>query len=223
MKHLSQLPLFQGMEESECLQMVACLQSNPRTFHAGETAYTYGSGDGQTLGLVQEGQAVLVKIDARGSRTILERLGPGGIFGEGVAFASLPCDSVTLVCETACTVLFLPRAKLAAPCAKACGCHHQLLENLLVLFAEHSLQLSRKLSCLSRRTLREKLLGYLSTQSRLAGSNRFSIPYSRQELADYLSVDRSALSKELSRMKAEGLLDYHRSDFLLFPESLANE
>ena len=81
MKHLSQLPLFQGMEESECLQMVACLQSNPRTFHAGETAYTYGSGDGQTLGLVQEGQAVLVKIDARGSRTILERLGPGGKVG----------------------------------------------------------------------------------------------------------------------------------------------
>ena len=75
------------------------------------------------------------------------------------------------------------------------------------------------MSFLSRRTLREKLLGYLTTQARLAENCRFTIPFSRQELADYLSVDRSALSKELSRMKEEGLLDYHRSDFHLFPDT----
>ena len=167
--------------------MVACLQSNPRTFHAGETAYTYGSGDGQTLGLVQEGQAVLVKIDARGSRTILERLGPGGIFGEGVAFASLPCDSVTLVCETACTVLFLPRAKLAAPCAKACGCHHQLLENLLGLLSHKAFALSERVEVLSCRSIREKLLCTFRICAFEAQSLRFTLPFSLSALAIWAS------------------------------------
>lgn len=207
MKHLSQLPLFQGMEESEYLQMIACLQSNPRTFHAGETAYTYGSGDGQTLGLVQEGQAVLVKIDARGSRTILERLGPGGIFGEGVAFASLPCDSVTLVCETACTVLFLPRAKLAAPCAKACGCHHQLLENLLGLLSHKAFALSERVEVLSCRSIRVKLLCTFRICAFEAQSLRFTLPFSLSALADYICADRSAMMRELKKLKEEGVVE----------------
>lgn len=149
----------------------------------------------------------MVKIDARGSRTILERLGPGGIFGEGVAFASLPCDSVTLVCETACTVLFLPRAKLATPCAKACGCHHQLLENLLGLLSHKAFALSERVEVLSCRSIREKLLCTFRICAFEAQSLRFTLPFSLSALADYICADRSAMMRELKKLKEEGVVE----------------
>ena len=149
MEQLSQLPLFAGMDNGSCLHLLKCFQTSPRSFRAGEAAYTYGSGQGRVLGILQEGQAALVKIDAAGSRTVLERMGPGGVFGELVAFASLPCDSVTLVCETDCVLVFLPQGKLAAPCVKACPCHRQLLENLLGLMSRKAFDLSERVEVLS--------------------------------------------------------------------------
>ena len=144
MTNITSLPLFSHMEEAECQHMLECFQTSPRSFQAGETAFTYGTGDGRVLGIVQEVQAALVKIDAAGGHTVLERLGPGGVFGELIAFASLPCDSVTVVCETDCTMVFLPQDKLAAPCVKSCPCHKQLLENLLALFSRKAFALSER-------------------------------------------------------------------------------
>ena len=106
MEKLSNLPLFAGMEEAGCQHMLECFHTGPRSFRAGETAYTYGGSSGRMLGILQSGCAALVKIDADGGRTVLERLGPGGVFGELIAFASLPCDSVTVVCEADCVIVF---------------------------------------------------------------------------------------------------------------------
>lgn len=206
MEQLSQLPLFAGMDNGSCLHLLKCFQTSPRSFRAGEAAYTYGSGQGRVLGILQEGQAALVKIDAAGSRTVLERMGPGGVFGELVAFASLPCDSVTLVCETDCVLVFLPQGKLAAPCVKACPCHRQLLENLLGLMSRKAFDLSERVEVLSCRTTREKLLCYFRICAYQKKSLAFTLPFTLSALADYLCVDRSAMMRELKRLKEEGVL-----------------
>ncbi len=207
MEQLSQLPLFAGMDNGSCLHLLKCFQTSPRSFRAGEAAYTYGSGQGRVLGILQEGQAALVKIDAAGSRTVLERMGPGGVFGELVAFASLPCDSVTLVCETDCVLVFLPQGKLAAPCVKACPCHRQLLENLLGLMSRKAFDLSERVEVLSCRTTREKLLCYFRICAYQKKSLAFTLPFTLSALADYLCVDRSAMMRELKRLREEGVLE----------------
>ena len=120
MEKLSNLPLFAGMEEAGCQQVLECFHTSPRSFRAGETAYTYGGSSGRMLGILQSGCAALVKIDADGGRTVLERLGPGGVFGELIAFASLPCDTVTVVCEADCVIVSLPQSQLAS-CGKSCA------------------------------------------------------------------------------------------------------
>ena len=215
-------PLFAHIPPENLPTLLECLQAQQRSYEKRQVIFWAGQRV-EHVCLVLSGEAQLWQEDILGNRSIISRFGPGQLFGEAYALSGHSVIAGTVVAVQPTELLLIHKNRLLGVRCGGGECYHQLLENLLVLFAENSQQLSRKLSCLSRRTLREKLLGYLSTQSRLAGSNRFSIPYSRQELADYLSVDRSALSKELSRMKGEGLLDYHRSDFLLFPESLTNE
>lgn len=207
METFAGLPLFDGMEDEECRHLLECFQTTPRTFQPEETAYTYGEGDGQVLGVVLEGQAALVKIDAQGSRTILERLDRGGVFGELIAFASLPCDSVSLVCETKCTLVFLPQGKLSAPCVQACPCHRKLLENLLALISKKAYALSERVEVLSCRTIREKLLCCFRILAYEERSLSFTLPFSLSALADYICSDRSAMMRELKKLREEGFVE----------------
>ena len=186
--------------------MLECFHTGPRSFRAGETAYTYGGGDGRMLGILQSGCAALVKIDADGGRTVLERLGPGGVFGELIAFASLPCDSVTVVCEADCVIVFLPQAQLAS-CGKSCACHRQLLENLLSLISQKAFALSERVEVLSCRSTREKLLCYFRIRAGEEKSLSFSLPFTLSALAEYLCVDRSAMMRELKKLREEGFLE----------------
>lgn len=205
MERLSELPLFTGTPETECQRMMECFRAPLRLFRAGETAYTYGGGD--TVGIVQKGEAAVVKIDAAGGRTVLERLSEGGVFGELIAFASLPCDSVTVVCETVCQVLFIPRAKLTSTCSKACECHKVLIENLLTLISKKAFSLSERIEVLSCRTIREKLLCCFRIYAAKEKSLSFTLPFSLSALADYICSDRSAMMRELKRLKDEGFLE----------------
>ena len=207
MAQLTQLPLFSHMKEAECLHMLECFRTSPRAYQAGDTAYTYSSESTRTLGILQEGRAALVKIDAGGGRTVLERLGSGGVFGELVAFSSLPCDSVSLVCETDCVVVFLPQERLTSPCGKACACHKQLLENLLGLMSQKAFDLSERVEVLSCRTIREKLLCYFRICAGQNQSLSFTLPFSLSDLTDYICSDRSAMMRELKRLREEGFLE----------------
>ena len=206
MEKLSNLPRFAGMEEAGCQQVLECFHTSPRSFRAGETAYTYGGSSGRMLGILQSGCAALVKIDADGGRTVLERLGPGGVFGELIAFASLPCDSVTVVCEADCVIVFLPQAQLAS-CGKSCACHRQLLENLLSLISQKAFALSERVEVLSCRSTREKLLCYFRIRAGEEKSLSFSLPFTLSALAEYLCVDRSAMMRELKKLREEGFLE----------------
>ena len=186
--------------------MLECFHTGPRSFRAGETAYTYGGNSGRMLGILQSGCAALVKIDADGGRTVLERLGPGGVFGELIAFASLPCDSVTVVCEADCVIVFLPQAQLAS-CGKSCACHRQLLENLLSLISQKAFALSERVEVLSCRSTREKLLCYFRIRAGEEKSLSFSLPFTLSALAEYLCVDRSAMMRELKKLREAGFLE----------------
>ena len=210
--------LFENIPFEELPQLLDCLQASVRRFEKNQVIFWAGQQITQTA-LVLSGEVQLWEEDIVGNRSIHNRFLPKDTFGEIYV-----CDESTLITASAVAVkpseiLFIQRHRLLGRTGCAGPYHRQLLENLLHITTRRALDLSRKVSFLSRRTLREKLLAYLSAQARLSQTCLFSIPFSRQELADYLSVDRSALSKELSKMKEEGLLDYHLNRFHLFPDT----
>ena len=141
-------------------------------------------------------------------------IGPGDLFAEAFACAHA-VSPVSVLCKTDGSVLYLNVRAVFSPCEKACAQHKALSQNLIRVLAEKNMQLNEKAGFLSQRTTREKLLAYLSAQARRAGSASFRIPFDRQQLADFLSVNRSAMSAELSRMQREGLLCADRSSFTL--------
>lgn len=210
--------LFRDIPADQLPAILQCLQASQRSFTKNQVIFWAGQTVTQ-VALVLEGEVQLWQEDILGNRSIHNRFLPGEIFGEVYACNDQSLIPVSAVAVRPAEALFIDQQRLLGKGGCAGPYHRQLLENLLFITSQRALELSRKMSFLSRRTLREKLLGYLTTQARLAENCRFTIPFSRQELADYLSVDRSALSKELSRMKEEGLLDYHRSDFHLFPDT----
>lgn len=204
--------LFQGISPSELSHLLSCLGAR-RTRH-GKLDRILSEGERvKELGFVLSGQAQISKDDYLGNRTIIADVLPGDVFAEAYAFQrGLPVP-INVVSVTESEVLWLDCGNLTGVCGEACGFHTRLVENLLSIMAFKNILLNRKIEHLSKRTTREKLLSYLSDQAFLQGSGEFTIPFNRQELADYLCVDRSAMSSELSKMQAEGIITYRRSRF----------
>lgn len=214
---LTRNALFAGITPQEIDVLLGCLHPVHRTYRKDDVIWQEGARV-HTVGLVLRGRAVILRDDFWGNRSILEEAGTGGLFGEAYACTpGLPL-AVSVVAAEECEVLFVEIADALTVCGQACGFHNRLVHNLMHILAEKNLVLSRKIDYLSRRSIREKLLAYLSDQAELHGSPVFDIPFNRQQLADYLAVDRSALSQVLSGMKQEGLLDFRRSRFTLFTE-----
>ena len=205
--------LFCGIQEQELSAMLDCLGATRRSYPKG--SYLLRAGDPLSLlGVVISGAVFILREDFWGNRTILSKVQPGEMFGE--TYACLGCSaSVSVQADSDCTVLWLDVHRVATSCSSACSFHTHLIQNLLRAMAEKNLQLTGKLQITSQRSLREKILSYLSAQSQLAGSPAFTIPFSRQQLADYLAVDRSALSSALGKLRDEGILEFHRNQFRL--------
>lgn len=207
---LQQFDLFAGAENME--HMLGCLQAKVKGYERDE--YILQPGDTPSaIGIVVSGSVWMVRDDYRGDRNILEIYHAGEVFGESAVFQKNEPSSVGYVAGERTVVVFLAGWRIYNPCSKVCACHRKLIENLLTVMADKNMGLTRKIGHLSCRTTREKLLSYLSEQAKRAGTRTFIIPFDRQELADYLSVDRSAMSAELSRMKRDGLIDFDRSSF----------
>lgn len=206
--------LFAGMTEGEIDGMLECLGGTRRTFRKG--AYLFRRGEElHSLGLVLSGGVLLLEEDFWGNRTILGQAAAGQLFGE--SYACLPGETLAVDVRAAedTAVLFLNMDRITHPCSSACSFHSRLLENLLAVLAEKNRMLTRKMEHLTRRTTREKVLSYLSDRSRQAGGAAFTIPFDRQQLADYLSVDRSALSAELGKLRRQGVLEFQKNRFTL--------
>ena len=204
--------LFAGVNEQEVRDMLHCLNPTCRQFKKDEIIFRAGERI-DSFGLMLSGSALIVQEDYWGNRNIISNVEIGELFGE--SFAARPTQplNASVIASENCTVLLLQLRRVLTTCPTACAHHRRIIENLLAVVSEKNQRLNEKLIHISQRSTRQKLLSYLSAQARQAASPVFEIPFSRQELADYLSVDRSALSAELSRLKAEGLLDYHRSSF----------
>lgn len=213
---LLSLPLFDGLTEQELTTLLGCLHAAERRFDKG--AFLLRAGEPPQLGVLLRGRAQVVKDDFWGRRSVLAALEHGALFGESFVFAGSPTLPVSVVASGPVSALFLQGGPLVSPCACLCSFHAKCLTNLLGILANKNRQLTQKIDHITQKTLRGKLLSYLSEQAQANGGPTFAIPFDRQQLADYLSCDRSALSAELSRMRQEGLLRFHKNNFTLHSE-----
>lgn len=211
---LSRTLLFRGVTESEADAMLSCLGAYRRRYEKGDTIYHAGE-PAECMGLVLCGSVTMESDDVWGNRSILGRAGAGEIFAE--TYACIPGEPlmINVVAGEQSEVLFLRASRLLSTCQNACVHHNRLIQNLLQISAQKNLGLSRRILHTSAKSIRGRLLSYLSEQAKQHGSDRFTIPFNRQQLADYLSVDRSALSNELSKMQRDGLLVYAKNSFTL--------
>ena len=207
-------PLFAGIGAQDMEVMLDCLGAVERRFSRGEAVLRAGE-PARRLGVVLSGRLQVCREDREGRRAVLSSVAPAGIFGEAHACAGTAALPVSVWAVEDSAVLLLDIARVVGVCPSSCAFHGRLVTNLLSVLAEKNILLSAKLEHVSRRTIREKLLSYLSAQAALAGSDAFSIPFDRQALADYLCADRSALSRELSALRREGILEAEKNRFRL--------
>jgi len=206
--------LFSGVTETELASVLACLNAEKTSFP--KEAYLMHIGDtAEAIGLVLSGSMLIVQEDIWGNRQILSKAGPGQTFAAAFACAPGAVLNVSVVAETPVTVMFLNVKRILTMCTAACSCHSRIIRNLLGELAGKNLMLSEKVSHMGQRTTRAKLMSYLSAQAQAHGAYEFDIPFSRQQLADYLAVERSGLSVELCKMRDAGLLEFHKSHFVL--------
>lgn len=199
---IPQTPVFDGISVEECRRIYDCFGVQERCFKPEELIYDFDTGR-HTIGVLATGSAIVERMDRRGDRTILEHLGPGGVFGEMLMFQNVLGDSVCVSCEKTCCVWFFPEEKLERRCEKNCGHHNRMIENMFRLISDKATALSERVEVLSRRSIREKLLCYFSLQQAKCGGS-FTLPFSLSALADYISTDRSAMMRELKKLRQSG-------------------
>ena len=207
-------PLFFGISGEEIAAMLSCLQAETKEFP--KDAFVLRAGDtAESIGLVLTGSVLVLQEDVWGNRNILSKAGPGQTFAAAFACAPGARLNASVLAETPVTAMFLNVKRLLNVCPSACVHHNRIIRNLLGELAEKNLRFSEKLAHMGQRTTRSKLMSYLSAEAQRFGKTEFDIPFSRQQLADYLGVERSGLSLELGKMRDEGLLDFRKSHFVL--------
>ncbi len=211
---LRECPLFDRIGDESLKEMLGCLNAKERSYKKGDAVFAEGD-KAKYLGIVLEGSVQLVRVDYYGNRSILANIEPPQLFGEAFACAGLKSLPVDAVAAADTRILLLDAQRIARPCGNACPCHGQTILNLLHIVAKKNLVLHQKIEITSKRSTREKLMTYLLLQAKNAKSHTFTVPYDRQELADYLEVDRSGLSAEISKLRNEKVLECRRSTFTL--------
>ena len=214
MTNLSRCPLFSGIDETDLPGMLSCLGA--RTGSAGKGQAILREGAPATdIGILLSGQAQIMRTDYLGNRTILSSVHPGDLFAESFACARVKTMPVSVVAAQESAYMLIDCRRILTTCTQACAFHSRIISNLLQIVADKNLAMHQRALITSGHTTREKLMTYLLIQAKAASRADFSIPFDRQGLADYLGVDRSGLSAELSKLKKEGLIDYYKSDFRL--------
>lgn len=206
--------IFSGISESELTAMLTCLDTRQESFPK-DTFLLRAGDEVESIGLVLSGNVLLIQEDIWGNRNILSKAEPGQTFATAYACAPGAVMDASVLAETPVTVLFLNVKRVLNVCPSACEHHSRIIRNLLGELAGKNLRFSEKLTHMGQRTTRAKLMSYLSAEARRLGKYEFDIPFSRQQMADYLGVERSGLSLELGKMQKEGMIDFHKSHFVL--------
>ena len=211
---LKKCPLFFEIEDESLLRMLSCLEARVSFFDKKYTIFAEGSA-ARYIGIVLSGSAQMVQVDYFGNRSILSEIGEGQVFAEAFACAEVAALPVSVIANEPSEIMFIDCSHILHTCKNGCGHHHQLIYNLMKDLADKTIMFHQRIEVTSKRTTREKLLSYLAIQAKNAGSSNFEIPFDRQELADYLEVERSGLSTEISKLKKEGIIDNYKNYFKL--------
>lgn len=211
---ISQLgsPLFKGIKREELSAMLGCIGYHIGIFQKGEII-AFEEENIRHIGILLSGAVDMIKEDLWGNKTMLIRMRKGELFGETFACGEDNLSVVTFLASEDARILFMPFDRVMHSCTMACVFHHRLIENMVHIIANKNRDLMRKVEIISKRTLREKILAYLSIQAQVQQARYFEIPLGRVEWAEYLCVDRSALSRELAKMKEDGMIDFDRNCF----------
>ena len=197
--------LFTGVDEASCENMLRCFSAYEQRFSAGQTILTCGQQQ-DMIGVLLSGSAALLRLHADGNRTVLESMDEGSVFGEELAFTGFRDGSALIECREDCRVIFMRYDQITKRCENACACHSQVVTNLFQLLSKKSLHLSRRIEVLACRSIREKLLCFFEQLADEHGSRTFPLPFSLSMLADYISADRSAMMREMRKMREEDLI-----------------
>jgi CRP-like cAMP-binding protein len=212
-------PLFQGISENEISSLIKCLGCSFKTYAKGESIYIEGDFV-REIGVVVSGRVRLTKGDAWGHRNIISEISEGEIFAEAIVCGGLGVVFETVIAAEQAEICFVDFQRIISTCSTACVFHSLVIRNMIGVFARKNIMLTSKMEHITKRTTREKLLSYLSEQSKLNGTMSFQIPFDRQALADFLSVDRSALSAEMTRLKKQRILDFRKNNFKLLEKTI---
>lgn len=206
--------LFFDIQENDIEQMLNCLSAQIKQYDKNEYIFLAGENI-KSVGMVLSGSIHIVNEDFWGNKTIISEFSQSDIFAETYACIDETPISVSVLANEKCTILFMDIKRMIRTCSSSCKFHLKLIQNIITVLASKNLILTTKMEHISKRTTREKLLSYLSLQSKKANSNAFDIPFNRQQLADYLSVDRSAMSSELSKLREEGIIEFNKNNFVI--------
>ncbi len=211
---LASTQLFRGLNENEITSMLKCLNAHEKSYQKGEIIMSEGSFVSE-IGIILSGSVTVEFCDIWGNNNIVRALEPGMSFAEEYACGARNPIIVSIKADTDTTIMFLRASRIMHPCVKNCNCHEKLMANLLFVSVSRSLHLLRKILHSSPKTIRGRLISYFSECIKIHGSTSFEIPFNRQQLADYLNTDRSAMCNELSKMQKEGILQYSKTHFVI--------
>ncbi len=212
-------PFFKGLTDNEILSVLHCVEA--AIVSKERDSYIFRAADTtEVMGLVVSGCVLVIQEDLWGHRNILAKCRVGDFFGETYAANPGAVLNISVVADEDCEIIFLNTRRMLVTCPTACGHHQKLIRNLVSVLADKILILNDKITHVGKRTTRDKLLSYLSAESIRHSSLSFDIPFDRQQLADYLCIDRAAMSTEISKLQKEGLIKTNRNHFELKPSGL---
>lgn len=212
--YAKKIALFYGIDKADLEKMLTCLGATVAAYHKGEYILMAGEKT-HHVGILLSGSATIYKDDVLGSRSVIATLGPADMFAETFVCAGLQQSSVTVQATADASVLKLSFNKIVQTCPSACAFHATLIRNMIGILARKNLALGKKIDHIGKKTTRQKLASYLLSQSAASGSHTFVISLDRQALAEYLCVNRSALSRELSRIRNDGILEFNKNRFTI--------
>lgn len=211
---LKRTKLFSGVGEEDIVSLLSCLGARKKEYKKGEYILREGEHISDVFILV-EGKIHIQKDDYWGNRSILSVISVGEMFGEGYAAPESGALLNDVVAVEDSSVLFFDVKRILTTCSSACRFHNMIVQNMFFAISDKNRKLVQKLGHMSGRTTRAKLISYLSEEAKRQGSSAFTVPFNRQQLADYLCVDRSAMSNELCKMRDEGMIKFEKSRFEL--------
>ena len=216
---LSNVDLFRGVSLDKFEKLLSCLNAQIASYKKGDIILMEGDKP-VFVGIVLSGTVQIIKENYEGTRTIVAHLGQGDLFQEAICCAKVKESPVSVVADTAVVVVKLEASRILHTCSNCCEFHKTLIENMIEIIARKNLFLQSRIEIMRIKSVRQKVLQYLMAFVSEQNKGFITIPFNREEMADYLCVERSALSHELARMKKDGLIDYRKNTFKLLKNNI---